>query len=180
MSAAPSAVPSSFLRDRQVLTRFSPSAPLHSRVSSSPVLSLRSVFTVCSRSVSLISTGSRRSSGLFSSTVSFTRDHQEVRQVWPAASVISSSLVFSRTHSLVSLCASRLCLRSTLLVFLLCPLALPALLRLPHVLPQVLPSHPRALLVVHEEEREVQPQAGCPQSSSSASVVFRQLLGGFL
>ena len=27
-------------------------------------------------------------------------------------------------------------------------------------------------LVVHEEEREVQPQAGCPQWSSSASVVF--------
>ena len=54
-----------------------------------------------------------------------------------------------------------------------------AFLRLPLVLLWVLPSHLRVLLVVHEEEREVRLQVGCPQSSSSASVVFRQLLKGF-
>ena len=85
--------------------------------------------------------------------------------------MISSSLVSSRTYSLLFLCASRLCLSSTLLVSRLYPMAPLTLLRLPLVLLWAPPSHLRVLLVVHEEVREVQLQVGCLLSSSSASGV---------
>ena len=89
-----------------------------------------------------------------------------MKQVWPAALVISSSIVSSRAHSLVSVCVSRLCLSSTVQVLLSCPLALLASRRLPPVLLLALPSHPPPFLVVHEEER------GVLQVGFSAIVVF--------
>ena len=75
-----------------------------------------------------------------------------MKQVWPAALVISSSIVSSRAHSIVPLCVSRLCLSSTVQVLLSCPLAPLACRRLPPVLLLALPSHPPPFLVVHEEE----------------------------
>ena len=64
----------------------------------------------------------------------------------------SSSLVSSWTHCF-------------------CPPAHPAFLRLPPVLLLALPSHPHLPLVVLRKSGEVQPQAGCLQSSASVSVV---------
>ena len=79
--------------------------------------------------------------------------------------------VSSRKSLVVFLYASHLCLSSTLLVSFLCPTALPAFLRFCCGRLQV-------LLVLQEEEREVRLQEGCPLSSTSASVVFRQMLEG--
>ena len=95
---------------------------------------------------------------------------------------VASRRFFTNTLSCVSVRFSPLlvCLISTFLVSFLCPTAPPAFLRLPPVLLWVHPSHLQVPLVLQKEEREVRLREGCLLSSTSASVVFRQLLEFFL
>ena len=111
----------------------------------------------------------RHSSCLFSPSV-FVR--QARLQLWLFAflSRTSSSTVSSRKWLVMFLCPSHLCM---------CSKPQASFLRLPLDSLWVPPSHLQVLIVLHVEEREVRVQEGCPLSSSSVSVVSRQVLERF-
>ena len=96
-----------------------------------------------------------------------------------------STRFFTDTFSCVSVRFSPLLELDTLGCHFCVRRLLPASPRRPLVLlwvppPHLPSSHLLVLLVLQEDEREVRLQEGCPRSSTSASVVFRQLREGFI
>ena len=168
VSSAPSAFPSSFLHNRQVLTGSSSSALLHSRASlPRAVSSFRSVFTECSKNRVFDFHCHGHVTALqvcfFFSSLRFTGSAGGETGVASRLGDFIIDRFFTGTFSCVAV-------RFPLLLVLDFPRASfrvhwlpPAPRRLPPVLLLVLPSYPHLLLVVHEEYRRVQLQVGCPQ-----------------
>ena len=148
-------------------------------VSSTPVSSPKSVFTVFVRDERTLSTDLSTSSFSVSVVPVSLRLARSSANVASASLLMtSSSTVSSRKWPPVFLCASRFCLSSKLQTSSLCLLAPLHLFVFRWLLCGCLSSRFHALLVL-QVEHEGQVQEGCPMSSTVVSVVSRQLLQVF-